>query len=341
MAKRSSWGLTVALDGVPLRDHPAILREAEEAGYTDAWSLEVDGVDGFTPLAVAAQATERMRLGTAIANVYTRGPGTLALSAAGLAELAPGRFVLGLGTGSDVIVERWNGGRFQRPLQRMRDMVTVLRAALAGERVSLDLPTLRVEGLRLSRPPAFRGEGPVPIYVAALREQMLALAGEVADGVILNWLAASDVPKSVAVVREAARRAGRDPDAVAVVARLFVYVDPPDPDLEIIMRRHIAGYLTVPVYRAFHEWLGRSEVLAPMQQAWAAGDRRAAVAAVPEEVMRDLLIAGPPEERRARVQAYVDAGVDVPVLHLVTREPDPDRRREVFRRAIRELAPGG
>ncbi|HEY8490309.1 MAG TPA: LLM class F420-dependent oxidoreductase [Dehalococcoidia bacterium] len=337
MAKPAAMGLTVPLDGVPLGDHPAILREAEEAGYTDAWSLEVDGVDGFTPLAVAAQATARMRLGTAIANVYTRGPGTLAISAAGVAELAPGRFVLGLGTGSDVIVERWNSGRFARPLQRMRDMVTVLRAALAGERVSLDLPTLRVAGLRLSRPP----QSEIPIYVAALRERMLSLAGELADGVILNWLAASDVPRCVAVAREAARRAGRDPEALRVVARLFVYVDPPDDELEIAMRRHITGYLTVPVYRAFHEWLGRGEVLAPMQQAWTAGDRRAAVAAVPEQVMRDLLIAGTPEERRAQVAAYVEAGVDVPVVHLISRERDPDRRREVFRAAIRELAPRG
>src|SRR5207253_11131250 len=111
-----------------------VAREAEQLGYTDAWSFEVDGIDGFTPLAVIGLATN-MRLGTAIANVYTRGPATLASTAAGLADLAPGRFVLGIGAGSQPIVEAWNGGRFVLPATRVREMTQVLRAALAGERV--------------------------------------------------------------------------------------------------------------------------------------------------------------------------------------------------------------
>src|SRR5262249_42779226 len=184
---------------------------AERLGYADAWSLEADGIDCFAPLAVVGAATS-MRLGTAIANVFTRGPATLAMSAAGIAEVAPGRFCLGIGAGSRPIVESWNGGVFSRPATRVRETAQFLRRAFTGERVVFRGETFSVEGFRLTRPP----EHPIPIYVAALRAGMLRVAGEVGDGVIINWLAADDVPKSIAVCREAAGKAGRDPDALEI-----------------------------------------------------------------------------------------------------------------------------
>src|SRR5437660_11908181 len=121
------------MDGFALTELSEVAREAERLGYTDAWSFEVDGIDGFTPLAVIGLATN-MRLGIAIANVYTRGPATLASTAAGLADLAPGRFVLGIGSGSQPLVESWNGGVFPKPAARVRATGQFLRAALAGER---------------------------------------------------------------------------------------------------------------------------------------------------------------------------------------------------------------
>src|SRR5713101_1276960 len=196
------WSLSVPMEGFSIAELGDIAREAERLGYTDAWSFEVDGVDGFTPLAAIGSATTSMRLGIAIANVYTRGPATLASTAAGLADLAPGRFILGIGAGSQPIVESWNGGRFALPATRVREMTHVLRAALAGERVVFRGKALTVDGFRLSRPPA----RPVPIYIAALRPGMLQVAGEVGDGVILNWLAVEDVPRVVGIVREAAAR---------------------------------------------------------------------------------------------------------------------------------------
>src|SRR5947209_8168471 len=194
MPKR--WALSVPLDGFTLAEHAELAREAERLGYTDAWSLEVDGVDCFAPLAVVGLAT-RLRVGTAIANVYTRGPATLALCAAGIAEIAPGRFCLGIGSGSQPIVEAWNGGVFARPATRVREMAQFLRQALAGERVVFRGETFAVDGFRLVKPPV----EPVPIHIAALRPGMLRVAGEVGDGAILNWLSTDDVPKSVAVVR--------------------------------------------------------------------------------------------------------------------------------------------
>ena len=329
------WSLSVPLEGFALSEHAELAREAERLGYTDAWSLEVDGVDCFSPLAVVALAS-RMRVGTAIANVYTRGPATLASSAAGLADIAPGRFCLGIGSGSQPIVETWNGGVFAKPATRVREMAQFLRRALAGERVVFRGETLSVDGFRLTRPPA----EPVPIHVAALRPGMLRVAGEVGDGAILNWLSVEDVPKSVAVVRDAAAKAGRDPAAIEITARLLINVDPPGPASDVAVRRHVTAYLNVPVYKAFHEWLGRSEVLRPMWDAWAAGDRKGAVAAVPERVMRDLIVRGSMGEIRDHVLRYLDAGIDTAFLSLTTLEPDPGRKCLILLDALRALAPG-
>jgi len=336
MTRTKRWSLSVPVDGFSLAELPELAREGERLGYTDAWSFEADGLDCFTPLAAVAPVT-RLRLGTAIANVFTRGPATLAMSAAGIADLAPGRFCLGIGAGSQPIVEAWNGGRFVRPATRVREMTHVLRAAFAGERVVFRGKTLSVDGFRLGRPPA----RPIPIYVAALRPGMLQVAGEVGDGVILNWLAATDVPRVVALVREAAARAGRDPAAVEITARLLVNVDPPGGDADVGVRRHVTAYLNVPVYRAYQEWLGRGPALAPMWEAWERNDRKAAVAAVPERVMQELILRGAMPDIRAHVQRYLDAGIDTAFLQVSTLEADPARRRQVLGDALRALAPRG
>ena len=317
----------------PIGSHIALAQEMEGLGYSDAWSLEVDGADCFAPLAALAQTTT-MRLGTAIANVFTRGPATLAMSAASLADLAPGRFVLGIGSGSQPVVESWNNLKFTRPATRVKEMVQFLRPALAGERVVFSGKTFSVDGFRLSRPPA----QPVPIHVAALREGMLRVAGEVADGVCLNWLSAEDVKKSVAVVRAAAAAAGRDPEAVEVTARLMLNIDPPSPGHDTAVRRHITAYLNVPVYREFHQWLGRTS-LQPMWDSWAAGDRKAAVAAISDATVDELIIRGPAADRRAHVQRYMAAGVDTAFLQFSTVEPDPERRAELIKQALRDHAP--
>src|SRR5262249_22460131 len=127
------YGMTVPFDGVPLSDHRVWYEELVELGYSDAWSMESDGTDGFTPLALAAAWAPKLRVGTAIVPAFTRGPALLAQSVAALAEAAPGRFSFGVGTSSDVIVERWNGLRFEAPFRRTRDVVRFLRQALTGE----------------------------------------------------------------------------------------------------------------------------------------------------------------------------------------------------------------
>ena len=250
-----------------LRDHRWWFTELAELGYTDVWSAEVDGADGFTPLALAAAWEPALNLGVAIAPAYTRGPALLAQTAAAMAEAAPGRFALGLGASSEVIVQRWNAVDYVDPFHRVRDTLRFLRAAFGGEKVTADFGTFAVEGFRLSRP-----VHPPPVYLAALRAGMLRLAGREADGVVLNWLSADDVATSLAEV-------GPDKE---VVARIFVV---PTDDASLarqVGRRMVTAYLNVPAYAEFHRWLGRGPLLQPMWDAWAAGDRRAALDAVPD-----------------------------------------------------------
>src|SRR3954466_9742062 len=170
------WGLTVPFSGVPLADHGELYRRIEAAGYDDLWTSETAGYDGFTPLALAAAQTSRLRLATRVVKPVKRGLAALAQHCAPLAHASGGRFVLGLGSSSNVIVERWNGVPFEKPLSRMRAAIEALRPVLAGDRGP--------GGFRLETPPS----SSVPIVVAALRGRMLSLAAELGDGAFTNFL---------------------------------------------------------------------------------------------------------------------------------------------------------
>jgi probable F420-dependent oxidoreductase len=318
MSVPQRYGITVPFDGVPLHAHREWFEEIAALGYTDLWSAESGGADAFTPLALAAAWTPSLRLGTAIVPAYTRGAATLAETVASMVQAAPGRFALGIGTSSDVIVERWNGIPFEEPYKRVRDTIGFLRAALAGEKVTHDYDTFSVRGFRLGIPVP---EQP-PILVAALRPGMLRLAGRDGDGAIINWLSADDVKRVVPYVGE-----GKE-----IAARIFVF---PTDDRDLVRavgKRAIASYLTVPVYAAFHEWLGRGDLMAKTWELWQAGDRKAAAEAIPDQVLDDLLVWGTPEQCKEHVERYIANGVTTPAPALFT---GPDQVRDV----IRALAP--
>ncbi len=305
MTDSPRYGVTVPFE-VPLPEHRQLYHQLEELGYTDIWSAEVSGTDGFTPLTLAAAWTEHLNLGVAVVPAFTRGPALLAQSAAALAEAAPGRFALGVGTSSDVVVERWNGIPFESPYQKVRDTLRFLRAALGGEKVDFIGSTFEVHGFRLERPPA---EAP-PLYVAALRSGMLALAGREADGVVLNWLSADDV---ATVLPHLGSRRGE----MAVVARLFCCPTEDQALARAVGRRMVAAYLNVAAYAEFHRWLGRAPKLEAMWQAWAAGDRKAALEAIPDEVVDELLIHGSFAQCREHIGRYVAQGVTIPTIAIV------------------------
>jgi probable F420-dependent oxidoreductase len=321
--------MTVPFDNVPLAEHADLFRELADLGYTDVWSSEAGGTDAFTPLVLAAAWAPTLRLGNAIVPVYLRGPALLAQTVAAMAETAPGRFSLGLGTSSNVIVERWNGIPFEKPYARVRDTLRFLRAALTGEKVTETYETFAVNGFRLGRPPA---QVP-PLLVAALRPGMLRLAGREADGVILNWLSVNDVPTVLREVAEGAGGVSQDAGASKdVVARIFVLPSEDEGYVREVGRRMIASYLTVPVYTAFHQWLGRGEMIAPLLEKWAAGDRKGALETIPDELVDDLVVHGSPKQCREHLERYVAAGIKTPVMALIPADYE-------LPAMLRELAP--
>ena len=315
------YGMTIPFDDVPLHAQADWVRELADLGYTDVWSSEANGADAFTPLALASVWAPSLRLGTAIVPAFTRGPACLAQSVGSLAQAAPGRLAFGIGTSSNVIVEGWNGIPFEQPYERTRDMVRFLRAALSGEKVTETYETFSVRSFKLGVVP----EQPVPILVAALRPGMLRLAGREGDGAIINWLSADDV----ATVKPHVDAGGPDKE---IVARIFVAVSDDADTVRAMGRFAIAAYLNVPVYAAFHEWLGRGEQLQPMWDLWKAGDRKAALAAIPDSVVDELIVHGPAEACREHIARYVDNGVTTPALALLPFGTDPQT-------AYRALAP--
>lgn len=290
------WGLTVPFAGVSLPDHEALVRRAEDLGYDDLWSGEATGFDGFTPLALAAGWTERLRLGTGVVNPYTRGPALMAQTAAALADASRGRFILGIGASSDRIVERWNGVPFEKPLTRVREAVEELRPVFRGERGR--------GGFKLEVPPP----EPIPIYVAALRQKMLRLAGEVGDGAWVNFLPLSGTDQVIEQVREGERAAGKEPGSVDIVCRFFNVPAPPEQGLPFV-KFMFAAYATVPVYANYFRWLGFAEQIDPMVEAWEGGDRKGAVELVPDDLAKDVFVFGSPEEQKERLAAYAEKGV--------------------------------
>jgi probable F420-dependent oxidoreductase len=339
-------GISVPLEGVPWSGQAEILLGLERLGYSEAWSSEASALDAFTPLAYLAGAGSRMRMGTAVVPAYLRGPALLAMTTSSLASLLPGRFTLGLGTSSDVIVERWNSIPFEKPYQRVRDTLWFLRRALAGERVDEAWETFEVRGFRLERPP----EVQPPILLGALRPGMLRLAGREADGAIINWLGSRDVPRVVAEIQTGAATppaAASSPASAAPVATSSPASGPPAPSpaapatasselaskqvvgrifccpstdahqVRTAGRMLCAAYLNVEVYARFHEWLGRGPLLEEMWRRWQQGDRKGALSAIPDEVVDALIIHGTSEQCAEQIRAYVDNGVTTPLVALL------------------------
>jgi probable F420-dependent oxidoreductase len=271
-----------------------------------------------------------VRLGTAIVSSYTRGPAILAMSAAAVEQAAPGRFVLGIGSSTEVIVQGWNGIPFKRPVATTREAIRRVRQALGGERMSL------AEGERgafkLDAPPST----PVPIYGAALRAGMLRMVGEVADGVVINFLPPSAVPRVVAEVRAGAEAAGRDPDALDVVCRNMLCADGLDDASRGIARYILAVYVSSPPYEAFLRWIGIDELIDPFLAKWRAGDRKGALEAMPDELIRSLLVVGDVDDCKQRLEEYRVGGVRVPCIAPFSGRPDS---RDAVMRAMRELSP--
>jgi probable F420-dependent oxidoreductase len=320
------YGVTLPLATVPLSAHRRLVEELPDLGYTDAWTGEAAGYDGFTPLALAVAWAPALRVGTGVVPVQTRGPALLAMTVATLAEAAPGRVVVGVGSSGPPFVTRTNGIPFERPYYHVRDTVRFLKSALAGEFVAGRFDPFTIEGFRLASVPQ---PGP-PVMIGALGPQMLRLAGREADGLVTNFLTVDDVPRVTAAMGSEGR--GKE-----VVARLFVCPTRDSAYARARGRALLGPILNARTYFAFHAWLGRADALAATRRAWAAGDAGAAAAAVPDWLVDELLLHGSPEECRDHVARYRAAGVTTPLLAVIPA-PEFGAGPKGMARTLRALA---
>lgn len=300
----SSYRLELAVSGRDLAQQAALVAHAEARGMTGAWMSEVNGADAITQAASAVCATRTARVGTAIIPIQTRDPLLMAMTAQSLADLSGGRFVLGLGTSTPVIVEDWHGRPWGKPLAGTREFVMLVRQLLAGERVTADGP-FPMKRASLAK----KTTAPIPIYLGALNEGMMKLAAEIADGVILNFVSARQVRRSVDLIRSVRTAVGLTaPFEVCVFFRATVTGEP-----ETSLPRYqqeMLTYLMSPVYQKFFARDGWGELCQSTVELWTSGKREEALARIPLQFVQERALLGPASALTAQLDEYAAAGMD-------------------------------
>lgn len=302
-ASFQALGLPAAVDAA---------RWAAELGYASYWTAETTGPEAFGTLAAVNGVAPSLDLGTGVLALQLRTPPLAAMSAATLQGLAPERdILLGIGISSPVVTSQWHGAPFgDRPLAQVREYVELVRQCLSGEAVTFQGDFYDVRRFRLG---VRLGDRKPKIVIGALNEQMLRLAGEIADGVLLNYLPASLVPWSVEQVRK-----GGDATIYA-----YVHVGVCDrADGIDHARRDLFSYAVVDSYARNFERAGFADEVAEVRDRHQAKDREGALAAVSDRMVDAIDIMGDADHVAASVQAYVDAGVDVPVIMPLPWGPD-------------------
>jgi 5,10-methylenetetrahydromethanopterin reductase len=300
--------------GLPPSALAALARRAEEAGFSHAIYNESYN-DVLATMVAAAGLTRRIALVSGIANIGFRHPVLMALGAAAVDDVSGGRCILGLGTGTQwYSADRWDT-LAAKPLQTMREYVAVVRAVLTGEVVNVPGPRFPVQDFQISFKPV---RADLPIYLAVVGRKMAELAGEIADGVIVNMNGPQDIAAIRAHVARGAERAGRDPARIAIAALVTTCVDDDEARAREAVRASIPMYLTFDGYGRHVAALGFGDAVVEVRAHAQRGDMAAATRAVPDGLVDRTCAYGPAERCRAKVEAFRQAGVDLPVISART-----------------------
>lgn len=304
--------------GASADDPLALAQWADEQGYESFWLTDGGGrMDAITLAAAVAVKTRRIQIGLGVVPVFTRPPAIFATSALALSRLAPERILFGLGSSHPGMVHDWYGQPFEKTLTRVRETVQLLRPMLAGERVDFDGETLFSHGFRLAAPV----EGHVPLYIAALRPKMLELAGEVADGVVLNLAPLEVLPRMLEHIDTGAKRSGRRVEDLDVACIFNTYVTS-DPEGAVAQFGRVSAYYyAMPAYNAFLAWCGYKDAAQALTETTASGDRATAAAVLSPDLIRKLAIIGDADACRATLRAYHQAGLNTPIVGAVAQDP--------------------
>lgn len=305
--------LGVRLDPIPqigIQDSIGLAQLAESLGYEMVWVPEGGGADSITRLAAYAGATGTVRLGTGILPTFSRTPGLTAMTALGMHIISDGRFTLGLGVGHRGSAEGVHGIPFRRPMTRIRETVEVVRNLLKGEHVSYQGKVFNVKDGSLG----YGGEFDVPIYIAALGPQMLELAGELADGVLLNWAAPSYLERAMEHLNIGAARAGRDLDEIHVACYIRVAVTPDRNMVRTPLKQQILRYCSMDYYRNFFAQTGFANEAEAIGRYLEEGNRAAAARSVTDKMQRTLAVFGGVDYCREEIERRRELGIQMPVI---------------------------
>ena len=286
----------------------------EAEGYDDLWFSDSSGVDALTMAAAVALNTERCRIGTAIIPVYSRTPAVLASTTHVLNKLSKGRFILGLGSSSQTMMENWHGQKFEKPLSRVKETTQLIKSMLSGEKSDFDGKTVTSHGYR--QLPLDADEQPV--YMAALRGKMLEAAAEFSDGVILNLFPKGALPRMMEHIRIGAERAGKKIEDVEIVCRHQVVVTDDKPAARNLIRAGFAPYYATPVYNAFLAWAGYEDVANTISEGWAAKDRAKTTGALDDALIDEIALIGSMEECQDKIRELGEGGITTHIISCVS-----------------------
>jgi alkanesulfonate monooxygenase SsuD/methylene tetrahydromethanopterin reductase-like flavin-dependent oxidoreductase (luciferase family) len=291
------------------------VRRAEELGYDSVYVTHIAARDSLTVLMAYAAFTEEIRLGTGVLPIYSRTPVATAQQTATVDEFSKGRMVLGLGVSHQVTVESWYQSRIERPVTAMREYIAILRAIFAGQ----DPPEGEIFRTHF-RFMGYEVRPDIPIYAAALSPSMLRLAGEVADGVML-WLCNPDYIRDVVIpeVRAGRERAGKSLEGFDIVAAVPAAITNDKQETFSTMRSELITYWSLPFYRAMIERSGFENEIAAFDAGMGAGDLDKARAGISDEFLESLTAIGSPDDVRAGVRRYEQAGTTSPCVAPVPR----------------------
>jgi F420-dependent oxidoreductase-like protein len=294
---------------------------ADELGYDAIWLGESWGYELFTSMADLVRATKRIKIGAGIANIYSRTPALIASTIATLDERSGGRMILGLGPSGANVIEHWHGVPFQKPVQRTREYVEIIRMILRGEKLVYHGEFFNLErGFKLRFTPP---RADLPIYIAAMGPKNVVQSGEIADGVLPVYWPGNRWGELRAQLDEGARSAGRPPHSAAIAPYITtaLYSESDDEEKRAAIRFAAASPLAYYIGKMgvyYAQMLARngfsSEVQA-VQKAWEQG-MKSAIEAITPELFEATTLVGTPQEVVARLDTWVAAGVDEPVLSM-------------------------
>ena len=304
-------GLQSSLGSGPIRDRIALLKEAEDLGYNSFWAGEVSGPDALVGLGALAVNTTKADLATGVIPIQIRTPAAMAISFLTINEYSGGRAIAGLGVSSPIIAERWHGASYRAPITAMRECVTIMRQLFTEGRSKFEGKVYKSDfrlGMRITAP------RPPRIYLGVLNAPMLRLAGEIADGVLMNYSPPEAIPPMVKEIHEGARLAGRDPASVDIAIYVRMCVSPDEDKAVDSFKRELAGYAFVDSYNKMFARYGLGEEFAELRRIWQQGKRDEAPRAISDPSARKIAAFGPPAVGREFVARFRAAGVTHPVV---------------------------